>query len=790
MSFDQGLDRAPESLKGLQTWPIESGEPGRPVDARLESRHTTQRSLPLLFATTLFVSASLLFLVQPMLAKMVLPMLGGTPSVWNTCMVFFQTMLLAGYLYAHWVGTRLRLRTQIIVHVGLLLLAALALPISLSQWALRALPSGEDPSAWLLGCLFLSAGLPFFAVATNGPLLQRWFSQSRHSSARDPYFLYAASNLGSLLALFAYPLLLEPFMLLGRQSGLWTAGFIALIGLILTCGVLLLWTRRLRPDPADPAAPADAGFNAPEHPSAAPVSFRQRWRWCILAFVPSSLMLGVTTYLTTDIASIPLLWILPLSIYLLTFVLVFARNGDTRWRWMARALPIGVLGLAYMLLSEATQPVWALITLHLLVFFLAAMVCHGQLAADRPAAVHLTEFYIWIAVGGMLGGMFNALAAPMLFSRVIEYPMALVLACWLTPQLVPRKETRPSVVLGLDLAVPAAVGSLAALLASLVLPWSELSLQMRLGIAFGLPLMACYGAVDRPARFALALGAVMLVSSFFPGIHGKPLHLERNFYGVLRVTRDPVGPFVRLVHGNTIHGRQSTDSAQRCEPLSYYHRTGPLGRVIDVFRAGKAAANVAAVGLGAGSMACYARVSERWTFYEINPAVVRIAMDTNYFTLMSDCAAGPVQVVLGDARLRLKEAPAHHYGLIVLDAFSSDSIPLHLITREALQLYVSKLAPGGMLAFHISNRTLDLENVLGDLAADARLVCHSYEELDVRPFESAEGKDPSHWLVMARQKEDLGAVVKDGRWLPIRGRPNARVWTDDFSNIISVFHWD
>lgn len=715
-----------------------------------------------------------------MLAKMVLPFLGGTPAVWNTCMVFFQAMLLAGYAYAHWVATRLSLKRQVLLHIGLLVATLITLPIGVSAWALQRMPVQSNFALWLLVCLFLSAGLPFFAVAANGPLLQRWFSQSRHAAAHDPYFLYAASNLGSLLALLGYPLVLEPSLHLGGQSRWWTAGFAGLVVLVAGCGLLMLWTRRLHsPAPESGELGAEAAGGGTD---AAPISARDRVRWCLLAAVPSSLMLGVTTYLTTDIASIPLLWIVPLAIYLLTFVLVFARRGDGLWRWAPRALPIGALALAYMLLSEGTDPVWAVMTLHLVVFFLAALVCHGQLAAGRPAAVHLTEFYLWIAVGGVLGGLFNALAAPLIFTGVAEYSLAIVLACWMAPAVSRR-------ITWTDLAMGAGMGVLLAVLAGVVLPVEGIPLQLKLGIAFGVPLMTCYAAVDKPARFALCLGAVMLASSFFPGTHGVPLHAERNFFGVLRVTRDPTGPFLRLVHGSTIHGRQSIDPARCCEPLSYYHRSGPLGAVIDVFRAGQAGGRVAVVGLGAGSMASYSTSGEIWTFYEINPGVVHIAADTNFFTFMSGCAGGRIEVVLGDARLRLQEAPAGGFALIVLDAFSSDAIPLHLITREALQVYLSKLAPGGLLAFHISNRSMDLENVLGDLAADARLVCHAREEMDVTAQEAAEGKDASHWVVMGRQAGDLGRLVRDSRWLPVKGRPGERVWTDDFSNIMSVLRW-
>lgn len=696
-------------------------------------------------------------------------------------MVFFQAVLLAGYAYAHWID-RLSFRRQFVLHLGTLLLTALALPIAVSTRAMRAIPDATNPVWWLLGTLLLSAGLPFFAVATNGPLLQRWFSRSPHPSAGDPYFLYAASNLGSLIALLGYPCVLEPHLRLGEQSRTWMWGFLLFILLIFGCGLILLWHGRIHDQSeADGGSPRGSGGAVAE----SAISFRERLRWCVLAFVPSSLMLGVTTYLTTDIASIPLLWVLPLALYLLTFVLAFSRRSERTWQAAARVLPIGMIGLTYVLLSEATQPAWLLIGVHLVLFFLAGLVCHGRLASQRPAARHLTEFYLWISIGGVLGGLFNALLAPMLFNRLLEYPAALVLACWQVPT-----KRRPGGVAVRDWAMPVAIGLLTFILlasTSLAATWP---VQLRLGVALGIPLLACYLTVDQPFRFGLALAAVMLMSSFHPGTHGRLLRVERNFFGLLKVTQDPIGPFYRLVHGNTIHGRQWIDAGRRSEALSYYHCTGPLGQIMEVYRARPATTNVGVVGLGVGSMAAYAGAKENWTFYEINPAVVRIATDTNYFTFLRDCQAGRPTVVLGDARLRLRAAPPHQYGLLILDAFSSDAIPMHLITREALALYLQKLAPGGVLAFHISNRSLELEGVLGDLAADANLVCHAQDEVDPNAKELAQGKDQSHWLVMARERADLGRLTRDSRWLPIRGRLQPQVWSDDFSNILSVFNWN
>ena len=342
----------------------------------------------------------------------------------------------------------------------------------------------------------------------------------------------------------------------------------------------------------------------------------------------------------------------------------------------------------------------------------------------------------------------------------------------------------------LDLVFPLGIGLLTVGLVKWVPTFGALPTQLGVVAVFGLPVALAYLMVDRPVRFGFSLGALLLASSFYSGFHGRTLHAERNFFGVLRVTLDPSGKFHRMVHGNTIHGRQFIDPARQCEPLSYYHRTGPLGQIFQVFNSKARNSNVAVVGLGAGSIVCYSTSRQNWTYYEINPAAVRFAQNTNCFTFLNNCAAAPVRMVIGDARLRLRQASPGAYDLILLDAFSSDAIPVHLITREAIDLYLSKLAEGGMLAFHISNRCLDLEPVLAAVADQARLVCRAQDENDPSAREMAQGKDQSDWVVMARRSEDLGRLAKEGRWQPMLGPGKVKVWTDNFSNILSVFKWD
>jgi hypothetical protein len=501
-----------------------------------------------------------------------------------------------------------------------------------------------------------------------------------------------------------------------------------------------------------------------------------------LAFIPSSLMLGVTMYLTTDLASIPLLWVIPLALYLLTFILVFARRPVPPHSWMVGALPMTVVLLALAMCLQTTQPIF--IPVHLLTFFVAAMVCHGELVRHRPPARHLTAFYLAMSLGGVLGGIFNALIAPILFDWVAEYPLALVLACLARPVVGPLARTPRD--LASDLVIPLALGVLMAGLVPRFLPFTESqAASLGLKFAFGLAAFLCYTFRDRPVRFALGIGAVLLASQVAVNVYGPVLHRERNFFGVLRVAQDARGSYRRLIHGNTIHGQQSLDPGRRREPLTYDHRTGPIGQIFEAFAERSARPDVAVVGLGAGTMACYAKPDQRWTFYEIDPAVVRIARDPRYFTYIEDCRARSCDVILGDARLRLREAPESGYGLIILDAFSSDAIPVHLLTREALRLYRSKLADGGLIACHISNRYIDLAPVLGVLARDAGLVARVRSDLDLSPEQVEDGKLPSAWIVMAARGADLGALAKDPRWREPRSRPEEAVWTDDFSNIIT-----
>jgi hypothetical protein len=761
--------------------------------------------LPQLFSITLFVSAALLFCVQPLIAKMILPLLGGSPAVWNTCMVFFQALLLAGYAYAHATTAWLGVRRQAVLHLGLLLLPVATLPLLTlplhvapeetrtiafppPQWVVESLgtpPAEANPIPWLLALLLLSVGLPFFLLATSAPLLQKWFANTGHPAAGDPYFLYAASNLGSMLALLGYPLLLEPTLPLLYQAWFWATGYGLLVVLTVSCAAVMWRSSGFRVQGSGFRSAPLARSASEESLSLTPI---RRLRWVALAFVPSSLLLGVTTYITTDIASLPLLWVVPLALYLLTFILVFARKPIVPHSLMVAVMPLLIVVLVFTMLP-IFKPTLIGIPLHLATFFVVAMVCHGELAQDRPPPAHLTEFYLWLSVGGVLGGLLNALVAPLLFNGVAEYPLALVLACLLRPGEANAKHDAPN--RWLDGVLPL---GLAALLAGLILGLRALPASETIGIlllgSFLIGLLCCYSFKARPLRLALGIAAILLASDLYEHVSNRFLYRKRSFFGVMRIRDNPEGNFRELVHGNTIHGRQSLDPDQRGEALTYFHRTGPAGQIVAAFAEPvPRPREVTVIGLGAGSLASYGQEGEHWTFYEIDPAVVALACDLGYFTFWRDSPAR-LDYILGDARIQLRQARDGQYGLLVIDAFSSDSIPLHLINKQALRLYLRKLADNGILAFHISNRHLDLKPVLANLARDADLMCLSRDDLNVSDDEKRLGKLQSQWIVMARHEAALGSLAKNReQWQPLPGQPGAAVWTDDFSNITKVIKW-
>lgn len=710
-----------------------------------------------------FLSAGLLFSVQPMVARMVLPRLGGSAAVWTTCMLFFQGALLAGYAYAHESTRRWGPRRQALFHAVLIAVPLAFLPFR-----------GGDPGAWggdpawaLLGWLVVCVGPPFFVVATSAPLLQRWLAASDDQAARDPYFLYAASNLGSMLALLAYPLLLEPNLGLNTQNQAWT--FFYGVWVLLTWA--LAWKVGRSPQSATTA-------EAKSETAVAPIAWRQWGGWVALAFVPSSLMLGVTTYLSTDIAAIPLLWVVPLALYLLTFIVAFAKRPWPPHAWVLKATPIALVLLVLVLnIGPILRP--ELVPVHLAAFFLVGLSCHGELVRRRPEASQLTAFYLALSLGGVLGGLFNALVAPAVFNDITEYPLMIALAALALPAVAPRGKRWWA-----DFLWPALLGLGVIGLVWALPAWSKGEAgSTLLRIVLGLGAFAMFAQKDRPARFAIVT-ALVLAAGALAHQNGRVVEQARSFFGVSKVTRDADGRFQRLHHGSTLHGLQAIEPGQERAALSYYHRTGPVGQYFAMLdESQRTPRRVALVGLGAGAITAYARPEQTWDVFEIDPVVARIALDPRDFTFLRDCPARSLSVRLGDGRLGLNAAQDGAFDLIVLDAFSSDAVPVHLLTREALAMYRRKLAPRGSILVNISNRYFELAPVVGALAADAGLACRYQKDIVLTPELARAGKSASAFAVLAASEADLGRIADDPRWrTPDAAR--APLWTDDHADVL------
>jgi hypothetical protein len=745
-----------------------------------------KRGTVLLFALTTFLASVLFFTAEPMIGKMVLVLFGGTPAVWNTCLMYFQVVLLGAYAFSGRLAIAGRdgqrtLSMMYLVPAGLLLIVGCAMPPIAPDPSAGG--SGNDPATRVFWTLAASTTIPLLIVATTAPLIQSWFCVTGHPRAHDPYFLYAASNTGSLLALLAYPFAIEPYLSLEAQARLWRIGFVILAVSLVSC---VLFARGIRLRCPRPIGTARDGT---ESASPARLPLRTVPRWLVSVFIPSSWLMGVTTYLTTDLAPLPLLWVIPLALYLLSFVAAFAAPDAAPVRLAGAALPILMLPLVLVMSAGLVHAFW--LPLHLLAFFVGSIACHGALARQRPPARHLSAFYVTIALGGLLGGVFNAILAPLLFNRVVEYPLAIILGSLFGI----GRDAMPTIPaprgLSGDLLLASTVFVVTALLATNHLGLADSVLGI-LGvvIASGLGFYAAVTARRRPLRFAMAAGAVLAASGLAQGTAGRLLHIERNFFGVVRVTEDAERTVHRLFHGTTLHGQQSLDPTLAGEPSSYYTRSGPIGQVIAALgpRLDLPGTRVAIVGLGAGTLAAYARPTQRWTFYEIDPAIERIARDERFFTYLRDCAANSLEVVLGDARLSLR-ADNHAYSLIVLDAFSSDALPVHLLTREAIRLYRSRMADGGVLVFHLSNRYSDLDPLMGRQSDDAGLVCRIGYDTEVSEEERRAGKQPSIWAVMAASEGDLRSLATDPRWRVPATRPGSRAWTDDYSDLARYLDW-
>lgn len=720
-----------------------------------------------LFVATILAGSFLLFLVQPMVARMALPRLGGAPAVWNSAMLVYQTLLLAGYAYAHALA-RIRPAAQALVHLGVLLAAAVWLPIGLR---LGGQGGGMMPALWVPWLLGASIGPLFFAVSAQAPLVQRWFSIA--SRGRDPYALYAASNLGSFAGLIAYPLLVEPLLSLRTQSLVWSAGYVLLIALVIGCAWHL---------------PRGEG-KAAARPTSAPAARRRVAHWIGLALVPSGLMLATSTYITTDIVAMPLLWVLPLGLYLLSFTIAFATKRVLA-DLLTRIAPISILLFGSVMIGGFNEAPLVNLAIALTLLFMVSVALHTQMYRLRPAPDRLTGFYLAMAVGGALGGVFAGLVAPVVFDWTYEYPVLVLAAGVLAPQLFLTRRIR-------DLWTQPARARVAYVLLVLLL-------AVLAGLTFRGPAdlfgeghqaltfiaVALLGIVAIGARAAYVLTlAVSLV--IFGGWRAVELSLEqgaraRSYFGVYTV-RDRPG--VReLDHGTTVHGIQFVGNPilERL-PTTYYAPPSGIGRAMSAADALYGpAARIGVVGLGTGTLACYAQPGQRWRFYEIDPVVVHIARDTGQFTYLRNCLLDPV-IRIGDARLTLEQEAPASLDLLALDAFSSDAIPMHLMTREAFADYARVLQPKGLLLVHISNRFLDLEPVVAAVARDGGW--HA-AKLFYQPPRFTAIASASQWIALSRDRATLPQLAKrGGAWQPLTARAGMTPWTDDYSTILPLLKW-
>jgi hypothetical protein len=670
----------------------------------------------ILYALTIFLSAFLLFLVQPIIAKQILPWFGGSAAVWTTCLVFFQMALLAGYAYADWSVRKLRPATAVRVHAVLLLASLALLPIvPAAHWK----PLGTETPVWLiLGLLTATLGLPYFLLSTTSPLLQAWFA--RRFPGRSPYRLFSLSNFASMLALLGYPLLIEPWLPTHVQALDWSVAYAVFA--VLCAGATFASVRGTAAQVASVHVQVNTAGNS-LRPSPA-----QQWRWVALAATGSMLLLAVTNHITQNIAAVPLLWIVPLSLYLLTFILCFDGERWYRRRFFLFAAAIMLGAMAWTL---ADVSVVHDLRLQLGVFcaglFSACMFCHGELATLKPAPVYLTRFYLRVALGGAVGSALVGIVAPLLLPADFELGFGLV-ACAILLVVQTRRASRL-------LAGPAIAAALVTTAAS------------------------AYGIHD---------------------FYASTIYTARNFYGVLRVEEKGTDELKRrlLVHGTILHGNQFLEADLRREPTTYYTRTSGIGRVLEALNPSLKPLKVGMIGLGAGTLAAYGAKGDEYRIYDINPAVIHIA--NTYFTYLHDSDA-TIVTPLGDARLSLEREPSQQFDVLAIDAFSSDAIPVHLITYEALDVYLRHMRPGGIIAFHVTNRFLDLVPVVEALGT-----AHGLASVWIADDGESDLASRSDWVLLSTDKGFLSKPQISQYATPIKPRRDWRIWTDDFNNILQV----
>jgi len=730
-----------------------------------------ERLVPLVFTLTIFISACLLFFVQPLFTKLVLPTLGGSPAVWTTAMLFFQTALLAGYLYAHFVNRYVPVRIQPWLHLGFWGSALLFLPLALPQdWTFDA---DKSVATQTLVLYAVGVGMPFAFLSANAPLIQAWYGRTGAVSSDDPYFLYSASNLGSMVALLCFPLIAEPLLGAAQISVMWTYGFIILgVAFIVVATLLALTFSNAGAKPQAQAAKPAA--------QAPPITPQQVGKWLLLAFIPSSLMLSTTTKITTDLGSLPLLWILPLALFLLSFVATFKDRP-----WIKDSLSenlhvlAAVIALGIFITSQIGQlNLWVKFSL-LPCFTLVAIYCHRQLYLTRPDAKHLTAFYLIMSVGGALGGVFNSLVAPVLFDKTYEGPIVLLLALLVAIALRAEGERRAT--------LPAVMVQIA-LLVGFVAALTFLETQHAVGFVCFMIFVAYKSAQRRtavPATLVAALCAALLLKS-----GDGALFVDRSFFGSHHVnvvkTGQQDGEFLRVYkNGSTVHGAQlvgAIDAQGRPLPVTYYYDASPMAQSVTSGIGGDDA-RIGIVGLGTGSLVCYAQPGQTWDLYEIDPMVDQVARDPALFTFMSSCA-GDAPTHIGDARVVLQQQTDKAFDVLLIDAYSSDAVPVHLTTLEAMQLYLNRMSETGVLVYHISNRYYDIELPLARSAKELGL--RIWKNDHTLAEGAITGANGSNVVILARSEADAAPVLaRDANWTEITS-DGGRVWTDDYANPLGI----
>jgi len=725
---------------------------------------SSQRRLlaPIVFTLTIFLSASLLFFVQPLFAKLVLPKIGGAPGVWTTAMLFFQMVLLAGYVYAHVLIRYVSNRLQLPIHLVFWGLALWFLPLSVSaDWTYDASVS----TAWQTLLLFaVGVGVPFGMLSANAPLLQAWYSRSGGPSADDPYFLYGASNFGSLLALVAFPFIAGPVFGIGQISWAWAAGFVGFGGFLAVSGLLSFGgaaTTRLQD--------AEERGRAVESISAPTVA-----KWLFLAFVPSSLMLSITTKVSSDLGSFPLVWVVPLALYILSFVVTFSKR-QLLPKHISRYLAIASLATLAILMSfwVGSYLSWIGAVLYAPALFFIAVEAHRTLYDSRPSARNLTVFYITMSVGGALGGLFNSILAPVIFNDIYEGQVSVLFAAFVLLAVAHKVSSR-SVAMGVLVAAIVLIPFL--LVDGIFDQTMPITAAMGLMLVFALALIALN---KTPVAIVSAI-AVFLGTEYFSD-KGEFLFKDRSFFGSQKVFEEDG---IRVYgNGTTVHGYQFVDEpGPRPTPLSYYYPQSPMAQVLTSAR-GRQSENIGIVGLGVGSLACYAQAGQNWEFYEIDAMVDRVARDTSMFTFMSECAPGS-KTHLGDARIVLEQQD-FSFDILVLDAYNSDAIPLHLVTQEAVELYVKRLQSDGLLVFHISNRYFDLSQPLARIAGSLGLNAAIRYDFPASGESLPRGARASIVLTMSPDEARIQELLKDTSWQEIVS-DGGKVWTDDNADPLSA----